>query len=145
MKIRNGFVSNSSSASFSCEVCHRIWDDDHSPVIDAGLCTTCEREYTFCNCCEMMFEKDVLFTTDMRTIMRGRERESGEYIGCGDTWVEWNTEMTCIECLSKNPELVRAMVRRDDFGKLCKKLCDPDYEPNEAERQVAAAILAEGL
>lgn len=40
MKIRTGFVSNSSSSSYVCEICGDVGEDDDI--------VTCEREHTFC-------------------------------------------------------------------------------------------------
>jgi len=49
MKIRNGFVSNSSSSSFTCDVCGTT-----ESGMDAGLSdfdmSQCEHGHTFCNC-----------------------------------------------------------------------------------------------
>jgi len=47
MKIRDGFVSNSSSSSFVCEVCseaHETWDGSLS---DIGMCE-CQNGHVFC-------------------------------------------------------------------------------------------------
>lgn len=47
MKIRSGFISNSSSSSFTCDVCGETksgWDLSHS---DAGM-DKCENNHTFC-------------------------------------------------------------------------------------------------
>ena len=43
VKLREGFVSNSSSSSFICDVCGDIHDD-----YDRGDSYTCERGHTFC-------------------------------------------------------------------------------------------------
>lgn len=47
MKIRNGFVSNSSSTSFVCEICslaHETWDSNLS---DIGMCE-CTNGHVIC-------------------------------------------------------------------------------------------------
>lgn len=49
MKVRNGFVSNSSTSSFICEVCGRTesgYDGDGCAAYDM---TYCENEHTYCN------------------------------------------------------------------------------------------------
>lgn len=58
MKIRKGFVSNSSSASFICEVCSKEYDVDMRGGVDEdewktpkeGLCEACQDEMFICNC-----------------------------------------------------------------------------------------------
>jgi hypothetical protein len=42
MKVRTGFVSNSSSSSYVCEICGSVMEDDDDDMV------TCERQHTFC-------------------------------------------------------------------------------------------------
>ena len=48
MKIRNGFVSNSSSSSYTCDVCHRTESGYDASLSDFGM-TECENGHTFCD------------------------------------------------------------------------------------------------
>ena len=47
MKIRKGFVSNSSSSSFVCEVCGAVESGYDASPGDCGFCV-CENDHTFC-------------------------------------------------------------------------------------------------
>jgi len=50
MKIRNGFVSNSSTSSFTCEICGESYTGwDASPYDSAYDCSICENEHIMCN------------------------------------------------------------------------------------------------
>ena len=58
MKIRNGFVSNSSSSSFTCDVCGNTESGMDASLRDFEM-SQCERGHVFCNCHqEDMFKKD---------------------------------------------------------------------------------------
>ena len=48
MKIRNGFVSNSSSSSFVCDICGETYTG-YDACPDDFECTTCENEHFICN------------------------------------------------------------------------------------------------
>ena len=60
MKIRNGFVSNSSSSSYVCEICYHA---------DAGM-DACLQELGFIQCenGHIICEEHMLFETDERDI-----------------------------------------------------------------------------
>ena len=47
MKIRSGFVSNSSSSSFICDCCG-IAEEAYDGILDTGMCM-CKNGHTFCN------------------------------------------------------------------------------------------------
>jgi hypothetical protein len=50
MKIRNGFVSNSSSSSFTCDVCGKSYEGwDASPLDSSFDCHVCENEHIMCD------------------------------------------------------------------------------------------------
>ena len=50
MKIRNGFVSNSSSSSFVCDLCGEVYEGwDASPSDPSYECTECENGHVMCN------------------------------------------------------------------------------------------------
>lgn len=58
MKIRNGFVSNSSSSSFICDFCGRVESGMDMGLTDAEM-YTCELGHTFCDDhCEAITIKD---------------------------------------------------------------------------------------
>ena len=50
MKFRSGFVSNSSSSSFICDICGHAESgyDDYIDLASVGMCT-CQNGHTFCN------------------------------------------------------------------------------------------------
>ena len=52
MKIRNGFVSNSSSSSFTCEVCGETQSGMDMSRSEAGM-VECENGHTFCESHEL--------------------------------------------------------------------------------------------
>ena len=47
MKIRSGFVSNSSSSSFICDVCGRVIFTNSSSISNEHMCM-CENDHIFC-------------------------------------------------------------------------------------------------
>ena len=50
MKIRNGFVSNSSSSSFVCNICGQNYEGwDASPRDPEFECSECENGHVMCN------------------------------------------------------------------------------------------------
>ena len=49
MKVRNGFVSNSSSSSFVCDVCGDVEGGYDLCLTDAGM-AECVNGHTFCEC-----------------------------------------------------------------------------------------------
>jgi hypothetical protein len=50
MKQRNGFVSNSSSSSFVCDICGEVYEGwDASPHDDSYDCSVCPNEHIMCN------------------------------------------------------------------------------------------------
>jgi len=48
MKLRNGFVSNSSSSSFVCDVCGQDFSGMSASLSDANM-SSCENGHTYCN------------------------------------------------------------------------------------------------
>jgi hypothetical protein len=48
MKVRNGFVSNSSSSSFVCEVCGDAFESYDQGISDFGLVTCEDHDHLFC-------------------------------------------------------------------------------------------------
>lgn len=50
MKIRKGFVSNSSSSSFVCDICGEVYEGwDASPLDSDFECSICPHEHIICN------------------------------------------------------------------------------------------------
>ena len=50
MKVRNGFVSNSSTSSFVCDICGEKYEGwDASPSDPDFECSVCENEHIMCN------------------------------------------------------------------------------------------------
>lgn len=55
MKVRKGFVSNSSSSSFICEVCENVESGYDASPSDVGMCE-CENGHTLCQSCVPDFD-----------------------------------------------------------------------------------------
>lgn len=68
MKIRTGFVSNSSSSSYICEICGSVMEDDDNMV-------TCERQHTFC----IYHLKHALFSKEIVSAYVARSESLSEY------------------------------------------------------------------
>lgn len=141
MKIRSGFVSNSSSASFLCEICGDCWDSDHSPSIVGGLCEKCHETYELCNCCGYALKKSELFVTTIITLERGREEEEDDRINCGDTYTPWETGMTCAKCLTTHAEMVEAWVSNNQHQEWVKKVSNPAHDMQEIDATLIEALL----
>lgn len=142
MKIRSGFVSNSSSASFLCEICGACWDSDHSPMIVGGLCEMCHEKYEICNKCGKVESKDRLFKTIKLVQERGEETD--EHINCGTSYTDWETDMTCAECLVKSRELVNAWVASGDHRSWVKRVSNPDHNVSGLDEKLIKALVAHG-
>lgn len=112
-------------------------------MITGGLCTGCEETYQICNCCGELLKKSEMFATATKTQRRGHDTD--EFINCGDSYTDWQTDSTCKECLPKNPDLIRAMVKRPDFDDWRKIVCNPNYELTQTDKAISAIILEEGL
>jgi hypothetical protein len=141
MKIRSGFVSNSSSASFLCEVCGDCWESDHSPSIVGGLCEVCHETHEICNCCGTVFKKSELFITKNVELSRG-----GDPVGDHDEqdradWTSWDTKMTCAWCLTTHAEMVEAWVNNNQHQEWVKKVSNPAYNMQKVDAILTEAIM----
>lgn len=77
MKIRTGFVSNSSSSSYVCDVCgnaETVWD---GALSDAGFCK-CEKGHVICE--EHVGKNNILSAEDIVELARNRT--------LGDDWYQ---------------------------------------------------------
>jgi len=140
MKVRNGFVSNSSSASFHCVHCGNEYDIEmrgggpeseeewvaagYDEMPDGGLCENCREDaWTFCNVCGKKSKQEDL-------IDAGHQDSVDINHIC-----EWS-EHTCFDCITKNP---------NKFGKWLndwrKKISDPDYVMSDDNKKLFKAIL----
>ena len=70
MKIRKGFVSNSSSSSFVCDICGTSEGGYDANARDVGM-INCENGHTFC-------EGHFVITADMRDRLATRMKKEGE-------------------------------------------------------------------
>jgi len=76
MKIRNGFVSNSSSSSFVCDVCHGVESGWDMGLSDAEV-TECEVGHVFCDSHMKELKKKVTLKDKQAKVLKWLE-EIGE-------------------------------------------------------------------
>ena len=166
MKIRNGFVSNSSSASFICEICGEYWSEDRSPTLRAGICYDCRdaKKIDICNKCGKTEHWHNMITSfgriDLEDIPRFEEtarkiREelteidddgSSYYLG-GD--LEFHTDHICLECFAKEldslrdpaPVILDRWTTSESYACWLKKLSSPDYEPTETDQIIIKLLM----
>lgn len=62
MKIRNGFVSNSSSSSYICEVCGETFEAYDQGISDFDLVMCKDQDHLFCRDHAINLKEDGLFT-----------------------------------------------------------------------------------
>jgi len=145
MKIRLGFVSNSSSASFRCEFCGEIWREDRTPILTGGLCESCEQTHKICNVCGEIFTTDQCFNTeyhslDIRDVPRlaHQEKEADDEGSMASLW-SW---FTCETCLGKeeNDRLFQKFLERLDPNWV-KKMANPSRVLTELDIKVSKILL----
>ena len=133
MKIRKGFVSNSSTASFLCEMCDTCWDPDHAPFVVAGLCDECNKRYEICNMCGELLPIHAMYKTKELIRERGG-------IADGD-FCEWRSWMTCTNCLTRHHELIEEWVKNKEHGEWVKIVSNPKYKMTDLDNKLAKAII----
>lgn len=143
MKIRSGFVSNSSSASFMCSKCGDVYEievrcggpETEEEWIEAtgvgmpevGLCDDCREEWTHCSMCSQPVEEE-------KTFKVGHDAEV--QIGAG--MIDWS-DHTCIDCIVKNLE--KCDLDKADLNEWRKKISNPTYLMTENDNKLAEALL----
>jgi len=128
MKNRRGFVSNSSSASFLCDWCTKLYDvearggtgDDWEPPM-SGLCDDCGKTHFCCPCGEVFGNEDGVDTGSQDVeVFTGEMYRFERYI--------------CPKCFTITDSCKR------QFEEWKEKLPDPDFVPNEIEVKIIAAM-----
>jgi len=144
MKIRTGFVSNSSSASFICIKCKDVHDvevrcggpETEKEWIEAtgqgmptaGICEGCREEWTPCSMCARLNEKDEEFLNVGHA----------DSVDVGGGMYDWS-DHTCIDCIVESLE--KCDFDRADLSGWRKKISNPDYVMTESDKKLAEALL----
>jgi len=155
MKIRGGFVSNSSTVSFYCEICGETyevdsrgggpttpeeWEAEGFEQPTDGICDTCERDYALCNKCH----EPRKINDTIRTFYD--EWSTDNY------W--YSTDRTCINCLLEqdkfdeivneaeisHEELMNIIIRSKPFYDLLERMNDPAYELTDTDKKLLEII-----
>ena len=112
MKIRTGFVSNSSSSSYICEICGSVMEDDDDMV-------TCEREHTFCiyHLKHALFSKEIVsaYVARSESLPDDSKQELIRLIRAVDLST-FNQLRESLYSESDNPTLHQIDVLLDDLG-----------------------------
>jgi len=134
MKIRNGFVSNSSSCNFTCENCHELYEyGQESGEHEGGLCEECEKYVTFCNVCETLWFKNKMFKTKEIDICRGS--------GPGQDNAYVSSKHTCPECLAKTPKKLKEWIEIGDYGTWVQTISNPNHKLSDLDAKLSQAIM----
>lgn len=111
MKIRAGFVSNSSSSSYICEICGDVGEDDDI--------VTCEREHTFCiyHLHHSLFSKEIVsaYVARSESLSEHDKQELIRLIRAVDPST-FNRLRGSLYSKSDNPTLHQIDVLLDDLG-----------------------------
>lgn len=112
MKIRTGFVSNSSSSSYICEICGSVMEDDDDMV-------TCERQHTFCvyHLKHALFSKEIVsaYVARSESLPDDSKQELIRLIRAVDPST-FNRLRGSLYSKSDNPTLHQIDVLLDDLG-----------------------------
>ena len=112
MKIRTGFVSNSSSSSYICEICGSVMEDDDDMV-------TCERQHTFCvyHLKHALFSKEIVsaYVARSESLPDDSKQELIRLIRAVDLST-FNQLRESLYSESDNPTLHQIDVLLDDLG-----------------------------
>jgi len=122
MKIRTGFVSNSSSASFICELCADGYEiecrggtDEDWEAPTMGICENCQTTHFICHG-EIIEQTESIKTETWNYSDR-------EYINAMN-------QRACLTCFATDNQFAKD---RADFAKL---ISDPNRELSEVEKKV---------
>lgn len=111
MKIRTGFVSNSSSSSYVCEICGDVGEDDDI--------VTCERQHTFCvyHLKHALFSKEIVsaYVARSESLPDDSKQELIRLIRAVDPST-FNKLRGSLYSKSDNPTLHQIDVLLDDLG-----------------------------
>lgn len=104
MKIRNGFVSNSSSSSFICQVCGQDASGYDMSLDEAGM-YTCTKGHTFCQSHALEFKFDKNFAIGITESKVEGMKDSIKKYGEKDYYIERLKELeTLLEELKNSNE-----------------------------------------
>ena len=160
MKIRTGFVSNSSSMSFYCEVC----GDHYEVEARGGGPTTPEgwlEEYNMeqptegiCDDCAGAEESDEGYMACLECLRPYQKKEmiisSDDYeFPCSD-WVCYCTNRTCIPCFldlgnAITPETKEEFINSSAYHNWIEKIGQPGYTPTDQDREIFKTVTGEDM
>jgi len=152
MKKRLGFVSNSSSASYICQICNNEYDvesrggtpDEWRPPT-AGLCESCTEDRFICLCGQVFDKKDghkVNVAVEIEIIGKGGSYVEYEY---DNNWVEIGSKTismngapvmysssnyVCPKCFATHKQT------KTEFDEWSKKISNPDYVLTDVDKKI---------
>jgi len=138
MKIRNGFVSNSSSCNFTCENCGDLYEHGQEEgEHQGGLCHKCEENgCTACNVCEELMDKKGMFVTIEDFISRGA--------GSGGDSAYIDTKYTCPKCLAGSSKKQEEWIKEGNYREWIQRISNPDYKMDEVDEILSKALIENG-
>lgn len=132
MKIRTGFVSNSSSASFICKQCKNEYDienrcgvDDDWVSPEDGLCDECQNTLFICKCGEIKEKK------------KSMEVEGYEFYTEN---IGMMNDHVCPQCFIKYHSEFH-----EELEAWTKKIANPKYKLTDVDKKVIEAAAAAGM
>jgi hypothetical protein len=134
VKIRQGFVSNSSSSSFICRKCHdeyevetRCGADDDWVSPEDGLCDECMKESFICRCAEIKQKSE-----SVRICEDGAQWQDGVEVDTGNLIVA-NTHI-CPTCFVRFSEF------HEKLDEWSKKVANPGHELTPVDKEIIEEV-----
>ena len=139
MKTRRGFVSNSSSASFICEICDNSYEENCGGGGETagwerqrgGVCHRCLDTHAVCAVCNSSKIRSDLLLLASQHLTSLPERRQG-----------W-TDAICPACLIKAVEegdYKHFRISPKELAEFAGRAANPDYEPTKTEEGLIEAL-----